>query len=750
MSPVIDLDDVAAELAADDRLVHLHRQPTREARLAPLRHELAPGLLAGFGVEGLWTHQAEAIDRALDGQSVAVATGTGSGKSLCYQIPIAATIAERPTSTALLIFPTKALAQDQLRALAAAEVPGIQAATHDGDSSPEARGWVRRNANVVLTNPEMLHLTMLPQHPRWARLLRNLRFVVVDELHGLRGIFGTHVAHVLRRLRRLCRHYGSDPVFVFCSATIGRPGELAGQLVGTKVTEVTDDGSPQAERLVALWNPPLVDELTGVRRSTIAETAGLTAELIGRGHRTVSFCRSRRSIEAVSAAVRERLDPAMAAVVEPYRAGYLPAERREIERRLFSGELRGVVATSALELGVDIGGLDACVMNGFPGTISSFRQQLGRVGRSGRPSVGVLVAGTDQLDQWLMEHPNEVFDRPPEPAVVNPSNPFVLRPHLACAAYELPLTRHDDEWWGDALEEAVRDLARADLVRVTGGRATWVGGGTPAFDVGLRTGSAGEVVIETSDGELVGTVDEARACSTVHPGAVYVHLGQAYRVADLDLGGLVASVTPDEGTERTNARSLTSIKVLEVVDQRALGRAGLCLGMVEVTDHVTGFQRTEVASGELVAEQPLDLPPSRLVTTAFWWTVGPDVMAEAGLDATRVPGALHAAEHAAIGVLPLFTICDRWDVGGVSTAMHADTAMPTVFVYDGYPGGAGVADLGFDEADRLMVTTRQLIGECTCAHGCPSCVVSPKCGNGNEPLDKAGAVALLDTVLGGG
>jgi len=747
---VIDLDDVARELAADERLVHLHRQPSRAARAAPLRHDLPPGLLAGFGIDQLWTHQAEAIDRILDGQSVAVATGTGSGKSLCYQIPIAATIGERPTRTALLVFPTKALAQDQLRALATAGVAGIQAATHDGDSPREQRGWVRRNANVVLTNPEMLHLTVLPQHPRWARLLGNLRYVVIDELHGLRGIFGTHVAHVLRRLRRLCRHYGSDPVFVFCSATIGRPGELAGKLVGTKVTEVTDDGSPQAERLVALWNPPLVDELTGVRRSTIAETAGLTADLIGRGHRTVSFCRSRRSTEAVSAAVRDRLDPAMAAVVEPYRAGYLPTERRDIEHRLFTGQLRGVVATSALELGVDIGGLDACVMNGFPGTISSFRQQLGRVGRSGRPSMGVLVAGTDQLDQWLMEHPSEVFDRPPEPAVVNPSNQFVLRPHLACAAYELPLTSADEEWWGDDLEQAVRDLARTDLVRVTGGRATWVGGGTPAFDVGLRTGSAGEVVIETTDGELVGTVDEARACSTVHPGAVYVHLGQAYRVAELDLGGLTAKVTLDDGAERTNARSLTSIRVLEVVDRRPLGRVGLSLGMVEVTDHVTGYQRTELASGDLLGEEPLDLPPSRLVTTAFWWTVGPDVVADAGLDPARLPGALHAAEHAAIGVLPLFTICDRWDVGGVSTALHADTSSPTVFVYDGYPGGAGVADLGYDEADRLMATTRELIAACSCARGCPSCVVSPKCGNGNEPLDKGGAVALLDTALGCG
>jgi DEAD/DEAH box helicase domain-containing protein len=700
-----------------------------------------------LGVTELWTHQAQAIDLVLSGRSVAVATGTGSGKSLCYQLPIAVRIVDDPCSSALLVFPTKALAQDQLRALADAALPGVQASTHDGDSSAEQRLWVRRNANVVLTNPEMLHLSILPQHPRWARLLRNLAVVVVDELHSFRGIFGSHMAHVLRRLRRLCRHYGSDPVFVFCSATIGRPGELAARLAATEVVEVTDDGSPRGERLVALWNPPLLDEVAGVRRSSVGETAGLVADLMGRGHRTVAFCRSRRSTETVAAAVRDRLGPELAGTVEPYRAGYLPSERREVERRLFSGELRGVVATSALELGVDIGGLDVCVMNGFPGTISSFRQQLGRVGRSGRPSVGVLVGGTDQLDQWLMEHPTELMDRPPEPAVVNPSNPFVLRPHLACAAFELPLSSADESLWGDDLEEAVADLARADLVRVTAGRASWVGGSTPAFEVSLRTGGSGEVAIETQGGDLVGTVDDARACATVHPGAVYVHQGQAYRVVELDLQGLVARVVPDDGRERTNARSATSIRVLRVVEQRPLGISTVSLGLVEVTDHVVGYQRTDQSSGELLGDELLDLPPSRLVTTAFWWTVDERVVTASGVAPTRLAGALHAAEHASIGVLPLFTICDRWDVGGVSTACHGDTAQPTVFVYDGYPGGAGVADLGYDEADRLLSTTRRLIEDCGCADGCPSCVVSPKCGNGNDPLDKAGAIALLAAVL---
>ncbi|MGD9797841.1 MAG: DEAD/DEAH box helicase, partial [Acidimicrobiia bacterium] len=696
---------------------------------------------------GLWSHQAAAIDLVREGASVAIATGTASGKSLCFQLPIAeAALGEQP-GTALLLFPTKALAQDQRRALAQLGLPDLVAACYDGDTTPDERAWARRNASAVLTNPDMLHAGLLPFHARWATFLMRLRYVVVDELHVLRGLFGTHVAHVLRRLRRVCAAYGSDPTFVFTSATIGRPEVLARELCGKDVVAVTDDGSPRGERLVALWNPPLLDERTGARGSANVETARLLAQLVAADRRVIAFCRSRRSTELVAADARRRVGPAAAGAVRPYRGGYLAEERRQIEAELFAGRLRAVVATSALELGVDIGGLDACVLDGFPGTIASFWQQAGRAGRAQQRSLAVLVGGEDQLDQWFMAHPEELFSRPPEPVVVNPGNPSVLDPHLACAAYELPLTPEDGRWWGDHLDDGVRRLVVADHLAVRDGRAYWMGRGAPARGVGLRSGSSVEYRIASRDGNLVGTVDGSRAFSSVHPGAVYLHQGRTWQVDELDLHDRVAWVDPCDGSELTHVRAETDVRILEVEASRAVGPIALHLGAVEVSEQVIGFQRKEVATGRVLGNEDLDLPPSSLVTRGFWFTLAPSVLLGAGIEPGRWAGTLHAVEHAAIGVLPLFTICDRWDVGGVSTPLQADTARPTIVVYDGYPGGAGIAELGFEAGERLLRTTLEVIDGCPCEHGCPSCVQSPKCGNLNEHLDKAGAAAVLHAVL---
>ncbi len=733
-------------------LVHLERVPPRPARTAelarPLRDPQAQRL-AELGLDQLWSHQAEAVDLLRDGRSTVVATGTASGKSLCYQLPIAEAIADplRP-GTALVLFPTKALAQDQLRSLRHLSFPGLVAATYDGDASPEARTWARAHANVLLTNPEMLHQGLLPHHGRWDTFLMRLRYVVIDELHVLRGIFGTHVAHLMRRLQRLCTLYGSSPTFVFTSATIGQPGRLASDLCGLPVTTVANDGSPRGPRTVALVDPRRIETGTGVASSN-RTTAGLVASLVRGGHRTLAFCRSRAGTEVVAAEVVRR-HPDLVGRVRPYRGGYLANERREIEAQLFSGRLGGVVATSALELGLDIGGLDAVVLNGFPGTVASLWQQIGRAGREGQPSLAFLVAGEDQLDHYFLNHPEEVFTRAPEPAVVNPNNPFVLDPHLACAAYEQPIGHGDERWWHDSLDDGVRRLVLEDRLRLRnrwdGVRGYWSARGRPSNGVGLRSGSDGEVRIAFADGTLVGTVDRSRACELVHPGAIYLHQGRPHRVVALDLDDGAAIVETDDGREYTLARTDVALRITKVDAETALGRLGVGLGVVEVTSRVTGYQRREVLSGEILGQVELDLPPSHLVTRGCWWSVPDRLLADAAIAPKSVPGVLHAAEHAAIGILPLFTICDRWDVGGVSTAWLDELGTPAVVVYDGYPGGAGIADLAFAAARDQLDATVEVLASCGCEDGCPSCVQSPKCGSWNEPLDKAGALTLLRTA----
>lgn len=776
------IDALVADLSVDPRLVFTHRLPGRPARLsepeAPL-HPLIDERLAG---RPLWSHQARAIDLIRSGRSVVLATPTASGKSLCYQVPAAEAALDRGAST-LMIFPTKALAHDQLRTLTEWELPGVLAATYDGDCTPQERSWVRANADMVLTNPEMLHNGILPNHGRWATFLHRLELVVIDELHVLRGVFGTHTAQVLRRLRRLAESYGASPTFVFTSATIGEPARLASELCGLDVQAVVADGSPSGERTVVLWNPRAessaepasavdthtlsdVDDTADIagfdaldaaaasvdrRVSVNVETASAAAALVSAGLRTLVFCRSRKAAELVAAEIRHRVRGDLANSIRAYRAGYLTEERREIEEALFGGQLRCVVATSALELGVDVGGLDAVVLSGFPGTISSFWQQVGRCGRSRRPSLSMLVAGDDQLDAWMVANPHELFSRPPEPAVINPDNPFVYVPHLACAAQEQALRRADELLWPDQLDEGVRRLVlsdRASVRRRKGRReVVWSGRGLPAPTIGLRSASRGEVSIRDVEDRLVGTVASDRAPSMVHAGAVYLHQGRAFKVLELDLAARRAVVEPTDASVYTRTRSETSIQILERDAHRSVGASQLSIGTVEVTTQVTGFQTRCVRTHEVLERTAIDLPPSQLVTRAVWYVFDDELVQRADVHDRALPGALHALEHAAIGILPLFTICDRSDVGGVSTPWMSDTGAPTVFIHDAHEGGAGIAELAYDAADRHLAATLAVIRSCACGDGCPSCVQSPKCGNGNEPLDKDGAARLLRATL---
>ena len=751
-----------------DRLTHVERVPGRTGRPADWPAWTHPALVEALtksGVEAPWSHQVEAAELVRSGRSTVVSTGTASGKSLCYLLPALSAVLEAsdaggvvaPPST-LYLSPTKALAADQLRALGELGLEDVRAATYDGDTPGESRDWVRRHASYVLTNPDMLHRSILPGHPRWARFLRDLRIVVVDECHRYRGVFGSHVAAVLRRLRRVCARYGADPVFVLASATVSEPEESAARLVGRQVVPVVDDGSPRGELLFALWEPPLTD-LTGendapVRRSAAAEVADLLADLVSDGVRSVAFVRSRRSAETVSSTARRLLaevDDDLASRVAAYRAGYLPEERRALEADLQAGRLLGVASTNALELGVDIAGLDAVLLAGWPGTRASLWQQAGRAGRAGQDALAVMVARDDPLDTYLTHHPETLFGRPVEATVLDPGNPHVLAPHLCAAAAELPPLADDElELFAPDAAQVADHLVERGLLRRRATGLYWTRTERASDLADIRGVGAGPVgLVEEGTGRLLGTVDGAAAHATVHAGAVYVHQGETYLVSELDLEDQVARVARADPDWTTVARDVTEIDVVETVQSREWEHVSLSFGTVQVTNQVVSFLRRRLATGEVLGEEPLDLPPRHLRTRAVWWTVDAAGLERAGLAAGDVPGAAHAAEHASIGLLPLFATCDRWDIGGVSTARHADTGRMTVFVYDGHPGGAGFAERGHAAAVAWLGATRDAIAACECLDGCPSCVQSPKCGNGNDPLDKTGAVRLLDVVLAG-
>ncbi len=713
------------------------------------------------GIAAPWLHQVEAATLAWNGRSVIVATGTASGKSMAYLLPAlsAARAGRRRGGTTLYISPTKALAADQLRAVDELGVPDVVATTYDGDTPSELRTMARNHATYLLTNPDMLHRSMLPGHHRWAGFLRSLRFVVVDECHEYRGVFGSHVAQVLRRLRRICAGYGSTPTFILASATTADPAATAGQLTGLEAAAVTDDASPKGALSFLLWEPPFrpgdagADAEKAGRRSVLAETADLLADLVIADARSVAFVRSRRASETVAGLARATLravDPELPERVASYRAGYLAHERRALEAALQDGRLLGVAATTALELGVDVSGLDAVLIAGWPGTLASLWQQAGRAGRAGRDALAVLIASDDPLDSYVVHHPEAVFSRPIEATVLDPSNPYVLAPHLCAAAAERSLSDADVDLFGPTTSGVLDTLVSEGLLRRRGDRHPrwhWTRRDRPADLADLR-GSGGLVtLVEPETGRVLGTVDEVRAHSGAHPGAVYVHQGETYVVQSLDLEAGVALVQREAPDYTTSAQEVSALRIVAESDSRMGRHARLVLGDVEVTSQVVGYTKRLLGSGEIIGSEPLDLPERHLRTRSVWWTLPDDAITGAGVDEADAAGAAHAAEHASIGMLPLIASCDRWDVGGLSTVRHAETGLLTVFVHDGHPGGAGFAERGYRAAAEWLGMTRRTVAECPCERGCPSCVQSPKCGNGNEPLDKAGAIRLLDVVL---
>lgn len=763
----------------EPRLRHLHRVPARAGRAVDLPEWVDPGLamaLSGTGVHRIWAHQAEAAEAAYRGRHVVVATGTASGKSLAYLLPGLTAVAEGArapggrAATVLYLAPTKALAADQATRIGGLMVPGVRAATYDGDTPPEERRWIRAHANVVLTNPDLIHHSLLPRHQAWGPFLRALRFVVVDECHAYRGIFGSTVALVLRRLRRVLERYRARPTFVLASATVADPAEHASELIGMPVHAVVEDASPRGALDVAFWEPPIVEATDGSvrRRSANAEAADLLAGLVGSGVQTLAFARSRVGVESVASAAARTLaevgvstaragplaelgtptpsgGPAQASLVAAYRGGYLPEERRALEADLRTGRLRGLAATNALELGIDIHGLDAVVMAGWPGRLASLWQQAGRAGRRGADALAVLVAADDPLDAYVLAHPDLVFGAPIERTIVNPRNPRLMATHLPAAAYERPLTEADAAVFGDGISGVLDDLVAEGVLRRRPTGWYWPVD-SPPEPGSLRGAGPVVAVVEEHSGRVIGTVDRPGALVHVHPGAVHVHQGTAYVVLDLDLEGGVARVVRGDPGWTTRAQSHSQFELGQPLRTDRSGPVTVALGEVTVRTRVTSFQR-RLPSGEVLGVHALDLPEQVLVTEGMWWTVDPDHLRTAGVPADALPGAAHAAEHAAIGMLPLFATCDRWDIGGVSSAENPQTGLPTIVIYDGFPGGAGYAAHGHSILREWLAATHAALVGCPCESGCPRCVVSPKCGNGNNPLDKTGAATLLAVTL---
>ena len=742
-----------------EQIVHGEDVPSRDARYGALDHPLGDGLqasLRGVGIDALYTHQADAVNALRRGKNVIVATATASGKSLCYNLPVIEALMRDRTASAMYIFPTKALAQDQRKALSRLmpRSARLRCEIFDGDTPTHERAGIRRSARLLITNPDMLHVGILPHHRLWYQRLRSLRYVVIDEAHIYRGVFGSHVANIIRRLRRICHRLGSDPQFILCSATIANPGEHAERLTGLPFDVVEQDGSPYGGKDFLFWNPPMLDIATGSRRSTNTESAQLFAELLRRYVRTMTFVRSRRAAELLYVYVRDNLrlsHPDVAKRVMPYRASYLPEDRRAIERDLAQGRLLGVTTTNAMELGIDIGDLDATLLTGYPGTIASAWQQAGRSGRSGHRSLSVLVAQDNPLDQYLMRHPDAFFGKSHESARVSPANPYILKPHLLCAAYEAPLLMEDTKYFGTDLLWYADELVHDGLLHARNSR--WHLSAEleyPAGEVNIRSASARAYsLVERDSGVILESVEEMSAFLQLHPGGIYLHQGEQYLITDLDMEAGVAYAVPTDVPYYTQARDYTDTRILKQYKQRRAGRTQAYLGEVSVTTSVVGFRRKAHITEESLGDEYVDLPPQSYDTISLWFDVPADTLDYIRRERLDLMGGLHAVEHAAIGVLPLFAMCDRNDIGGISTPLHPDTGKPQVFIHDGIPGGVGITEHGYEIIEDLWSATLQVIDECPCESGCPGCIQSPKCGNNNEPLNKGVAALILQAILEG-
>lgn len=700
------------------------------------------GALAAAGMAKPWQHQVDFAESAHQGHHSILSTGTASGKTIAFAAP--AITAATSGDTVLYIAPTKALAADQLATITGWNIPGVRAATLDGDTPREERQWIRAHANYILTNPDMLHYSVLPGHRNWSHFLRHLRYVVVDEAHIYRGVFGAHVALILRRLLRVAAKYGSHPTVLAASATTGDPQRTLEQLMGAPARAFSVNTAATPQRTFYFWQPPeLPGEYAGAapRRSTLDEAAHLLARIVPTGHQAVAFARSRKGVEYVSQQTQDLLGDTSTAV-RAYRGGYLAHERRELERDLRSGEIRAMAATNALELGIDITGLNVVITAGWPGTKASLWQQVGRAGRAGEDATAIFIAREDPLDTYIAHHPEVFFDSGIEVSLAHPQNPHVLAPHLCAAAQELPLTEADlQQWFPDNAREVIDTLVTENLLRARPTGWFWTKNENASNLADLR-GTGGEVirVVETDTGRLCGYVDHGASHRTVHEGAVYVHQGETFVVRELDLDSAVALVDAEDVDYTTYAREVSDIRITSTEHTRSVA-SGVTIswGEVEVSSQTVAFTKRHL-SGENLGTYPLDLPVRTLNTQAVWWTFPPSALP---LNHVELGGAIHGAEHASIGILPLFASCDRWDIGGVSTVLHQDTESTTIFIYDALPGGAGIAEFGYTHAKEWIAATCDAVALCPCESGCPSCIQSPKCGNGNEPLDKRGAIAVL-------
>jgi DEAD/DEAH box helicase domain-containing protein len=767
---------LTAQNGYTDQICHTEKIPPRPPSYAELKTPLTAKLQTCLDDNAVWplyTHQAEAVNQARDGKHVMVATSSASGKTMCYNVPVLEAMLNEKSCRALYLFPTKALAQDQMRNFRHQFCPDLISAgeidTFDGDTPHNLRPDIKKNARIIISNPDMLHVGILPNHQSWARLLRRLRFVIVDEAHMYRGVFGSHVALVLRRLRRLCEIYGAHPQFILCSATIANPGQHAEKLVGLPFSVVDNDGSPHGGKDFIFWNPPLVDEKKEARRSANSEATFVFTELVEKEVRTLAFTRSRRLTELIYNYSRQKLaqiDHRLAEKIKPYRAGYLAEDRRRIEKELFTGKLIGVVATTALEVGIDIGDLEATVLTGYPGSVSSTWQQAGRSGRARQKALSFLIAQDNPLDQYFMRHPEDFFQRNFENALINPENHYILQAHLACAAWEMPLAPRDQMYFGSRLLIETADMQDQKLLREREGKWFYPPDiAYPAQNINIRsTAGKNYAIVDTETNQMLETIESGMAFYQVHPGAIYLHQGDDYLVTNLDLETHTAYVERADVNYYTRTTELSDLRILKEFDRRLIGRgSGLggeraegddgnavtaCIGEVEVNSSVVGYRKKAQLTEEIIGEEVLDLPPQIFNTIALWFNLPPRGIArvsQAGLD---FAGGIHAVEHAAIGILPLFALCDRNDIGGLSTPFHADTGQAQIFIYDAHPGGIGIAEKGYELISELWQKTYQSVAECPCQEGCPSCIQSPKCGNNNEPLDKKAAIILLEELLG--
>ena len=718
-------------------LAHARTLPARLARYGDLALPLAepiPEALAHLGIERLYTHQVQAIEALRGGLDTVIVTGTASGKSLCYHLPVMEALLRDPDATALYLFPTKALAQDQLKSLTRLMaghpdlMKAIRPGVYDGDTQATTRRRIRDSANLVLSNPDMLHQGILPGHPRWGRFLRNLRYVVVDEIHAYRGIFGSHVANVFRRLERVARHVGGDFRYVLCSATIRNPRDLAESLTGRKVQVVDDDGAPRGERHFAFWNPPFLDPSKVERRSSNVEGSAIFAELIARGAQALVFTKSRVAAELVYRYARERLEPRLpdlASRLKPYRGGYLPEERRAIEQALFSGELRGVVSTNALELGVDIGGLDAVVIVGAPPTLASLWQQAGRAGRKGGPALAVLVAYNETVDQYLMRHPDYFFGRSPEAAIIDPNNPYILAQQLACAAHELPLSPADHAAFGPQCAEILGALEEAGEMRTIDGHSYWAKAEFPAAKVSLRTISDDTYTIMdvTRQNAVIGNVDAISALELLYPEAIYLHDGGTHFVRELDLEQKVAYVEPREVDYYTQPVIDTHIEVRGERMRREWRGESVRFGELTYAWQTVAMKKIRFRSLDSIGYHPLDLPRLTLETCGFWFAPSEAAWAAVSKAGRNPIEGLSGVRNLFTTLLAMLAMCDPFDLGG--TIDSSNLGRPALFMFDRYPGGLGFAEQGYARLDELAEAALQHLESCDCDSGCPACVGIP-------------------------